>query len=292
MDTNSLFETFEKDFAAIPQYNSALLKDDEANVEFLKLIFSCIDLTSLNTTDSSNHIEDFCEKVATFNQSYPNIPNVAAVCVYPVFASIPATKLKGLGVNCAVVSAGFPSSQTFLETKVDESKRAVYFGANEVDVVISVGEFLEGNYEFVAEEITTIKSAIGDAHLKVILETGLLDKPHLIWKASLLAMEAGADFIKTSTGKTSPAATPQAAWIMTYAIRAFAQKRKKIVGFKPAGGIATVDEALLYWRIQEYVLGEKWLTPSLFRIGASRLANNILTKIAQLEGSSDDVKWF
>ncbi|HKL71131.1 MAG TPA: deoxyribose-phosphate aldolase, partial [Marinilabiliaceae bacterium] len=248
-------------------------------------------LTSLNTHDSSNSISDFCEKVITFQKNFPDYPNVAAVCVYPVFASILSAKLKGFDVNRAVVGAGFPSSQTFLETKLDECKRAIYFGANEVDVVISVGEFLEGNYEFVAEELASIKSAIGDVHLKVILETGILEKPHLIWKASLLAMEAGADFIKTSTGKTAPAATPQAAWIMSYAIRAFAQRRKRVVGFKPAGGIATVEDALLYWRIQEYVLGEKWLTPKLFRLGASRLANNLLTAVADLEGKPE-VKWF
>lgn len=291
MDTNSLFEVFEKDFAAIPPYNEALLKKEEADIDLLKLLFSCIDLTSLNTHDSSDSISDFCEKVTSFQKHFPDYPNVAAVCAYPVFASILSSKLKGMDVNQAVVSAGFPSSQTFLETKLDECKRAIYFGANEVDVVISVGEFLEGNYEFVAEELASIKSALGEVHLKVILETGILEKPHLIWKASLLAMEAGADFVKTSTGKTTPAATPQAAWIMSYAIRAFAQRRKKVVGLKPAGGIATVEDALLYCRIQEYVLGEKWLTPTLFRLGASRLANNLLTAIAHLEGRPE-VKWF
>lgn len=291
MDTNSLFEVFEKDFTNMPPYNEGLLKQEEADIELLKFLFSCIDLTSLNTHDSSNSISDFCDKVVNFQKNFPDHPNVAAVCVYPVFASILSTKLKGMDVNRAVVSAGFPSSQTFLETKLDECKRAIYFGANEVDVVISVGEHLEGNYEFIAEELASIKSAIGDVHMKVILETGILEKPHLIWKASLLAMEAGADFIKTSTGKTSPAATPQAAWIMSYAIRAFAQRRKRVVGFKPAGGIATVEDALHYYRIQEYVLGEKWLTPKLFRLGASRLANNLLTAIAKLEGKPE-VKWF
>ena len=291
MDTNSLFEVFEKDFAAIPAYNEALLKKEDADADLMKLLFSCMDLTSLNTNDSSNSVSDFCDKVVAFQKNFPDYPNVAAVCVYPVFASILDTKLKALDVNRAVVSAGFPSSQTFLETKLDECKRAIYFGANEVDVVISVGEFLEGNYEFVAEELASIKSAIGDVHLKVILESGMLEKPHLIWKASLLAMEAGADFIKTSTGKTSPAATPQAAWVMNYAIRAFAQRRKRVVGFKPAGGISTVDDALLYWRIQEYVLGDKWLNPRVFRLGTSRLANNLLTAIAQLEGKPE-VKWF
>ncbi|MGQ1947374.1 deoxyribose-phosphate aldolase [Geofilum sp. OHC36d9] len=291
MKMNSLFEEFSDDFAAIPVFDPARLGNSDSTANLLKKIFSCIDLTSLKTTDSSNSIETFCEKVADFPETFPEMPNVAAVCVYPVFASIPSTKLKGLSVKRAVVSACFPSSQTFLETKVDECKRAVYFGANEVDIVISAGEFLEGNYEFVAEEIASIKKVIGNALLKVILETGVLDTDENIWKASLLAMEAGADFIKTSTGKLEPAATPQAAWIMTHAILAFSKRRKRMVGFKPAGGIASVDEALVYWRIQEKVLGEEWLSPELFRIGASRLANNLLSAIAQLEGKPD-VKWF
>jgi deoxyribose-phosphate aldolase len=291
MNMNSLFEEFSDDFAAIPVFEPTLLGNGNPTADLLKKIFGCIDLTSLKTTDSSNSIETFCEKVADFSKTFPAMPNVAAVCVYPVFASIPFTKLKELPVKRAVVSACFPSSQTFLETKTDECKRAVYFGANEIDIVISTGEFLEGNYEFVAEEITSIKKVIGNALLKVILETGVLDTDENIWKASLLAMEAGADFIKTSTGKLEPAATPQAAWIMTHAIQAFSQRRKRMVGFKPAGGIASVDEALIYWLIQEKVLGEKWLTPKLFRIGASRLANNLLSAIAKLEGKPD-VKWF
>jgi deoxyribose-phosphate aldolase len=292
MDTNPLFDLFEDDYQNMPTFDAAAIMQPEITEDLLKKLFSCIDLTSLNTTDSSNSIEDFCEKVAGFSDAFPDMPNVAAVCVYPVFASIPTAKLKGMDVNRAVVSACFPSSQTFLDTKIDETKRAIFFGANEIDIVISVGEFLEGNYEFIANEISAIRDVMGDAHLKVILETGALSSNEAIWKASIVAMDAGADFIKTSTGKTTPAATPEAAWFMTHAIRAFAQKRKKIIGFKPAGGIVTVQDAILYYSIQEHVLGEKWLNNQLFRIGASRLANNILTEIESLKGTGKQVAYF
>lgn len=292
MESTPLFELFEEDFKKIPVFNSEELQLPAKNADLLKQIFNCIDLTSLNTTDSSNDIEDFCEKVANFPKNFPDMPNVAAVCVYPVFASILASKLKNLSVNRAVVSASFPSSQTFLETKVEETKRALFFGANEVDIVISVGEFLEGNYEFVGNEIASLKAVAGKAHLKVILETGALQDAESIWKASLMAMEAGADFIKTSTGKMSPAATPEAAWVMTHAIKAYAKKKSRMVGFKPAGGIASVEDALLYWAIQEQVLGEKWLTNAYFRIGASRLANNLLTEIETINGHHQEVSYF
>ncbi len=292
MESTPLFELFEKDFKNLPAFSMEAIRFPEKTEQLLMEIFNCIDLTSLNTTDCSNGIEDFCEKVADFPKNFPAMPNVAAVCVYPVFASILASKLKNLAVNRAVVSASFPSSQTFLETKVEETKRALFFGANEVDIVISVGEFLEGNYEFVGNEISAIKEVSGKAHLKVILETGALKDAESIWKASLMAMEAGADFIKTSTGKMTPAATPEAAWVMTHAIKAYAQKKSRMVGFKPAGGIVTVEDALLYWAIQEQVLGEKWLTNEFFRIGASRLANNLLTEIETLKGNTQAVQYF
>lgn len=276
---NPLFNLYEEDFKNIPLWNASSVVLQESSTELLKKLFSCIDLTSLNSTDSSNKIEDFCEKVSGFPSRYPEIPNVAAVCVYPVFASIPYKFLSKCGVHRAVVSAGFPSSQTFLDVKIEETKKALFFGADEIDIVISVGEFLDGNYEFVGEEINAIKSIMGDAHLKVIIESGALSTPENIWKASLIAMESGADFIKTSTGKMSPAATPEAAWVMTHAIKAFENKNKRTVGFKAAGGIVTVEDAKLYWGIVENVLGEKWLNSSLFRIGASRLANNLLSEI-------------
>ncbi len=289
---NPLFDLFEEDFKNMQAWTPASVSVKASDIELLKKIFGCIDLTSLNTTDSSNQIEDFCEKVVNFPKHFPDMPNVAAVCVFPVFASIPAKYLNNTDVQRAVVSAGFPSSQTFLDVKVDETKRALFFGANEVDIVISVGEFLEGNFEFVAEEIRTIKSVMGEAHLKVIIESGTLASPENIWKASLVAMEAGADFIKTSTGKLTPAATPEAAWVMTHAIKAFERRSKKTIGFKPAGGIVTVDDAKLYWEIVETVLGDKWLNPSLFRIGASRLANNLLTEIEKLSGNDKTVSYF
>lgn len=289
---NPLFDLFEDDFKNMVPWDPSQIEAGASNSELLKRMFGCIDLTSLNTTDCSNYIEDFCEKVLTFPNHFPEMPNVAAVCVFPVFASIPAKVLKKLNVQKAVVSAGFPTSQTFLDVKVEETKRAVFFGATEVDIVISVGEFLEGNYEFVSEEIRTIKAAMGNAHLKVIIESGALSTPENIWKASLIAMESGADFIKTSTGKLSPAATPEAAWVMAHAIKAFEMRHKRTIGFKPAGGIVTVSDALIYWRIMDKVLGEKWLNPTLFRIGASRLANNILTEIESLSGSGKPVSYF
>ncbi len=289
---NPLFDMFEEDYSKMMTWSPKMTQHVSSTAGLIKNMFSCIDLTSLNTTDNSNQIEEFCDKVLHFPEHFPDMPNVAAVCVYPVFASIPTKVLKGTKVERAVVSAGFPSSQTFLDVKVEETKKALFFGANEIDIVISVGEFLEGNYEFVGEEIKTIKAAMGKAHLKVIIESGTLATPENIWKASLIAMESGADFIKTSTGKTTPAATPEAAWVMAHAIKAFEKKNKRMVGFKPAGGIVTVEDAKLYWCIIEKVLGQKWLHPSLFRIGASRLANNLLTELEVLNGSSKVVNYF
>lgn len=289
---NPLFNLFEKDYKEIAAWNSEVIEPTTTTPELLKKMFSCIDLTTLNSTDSSNKVEDFCEKVFNFPIQFPDMPNVAAVCVYPVFASIPSAILKTTVVQRAVVSGGFPSSQTFLDVKVQETKRALFLGATEVDIVISVGEFLEGNYEFVAEEIRAIKAVMGDAHLKVILETGALSTPENIWKASLVAMEAGADFIKTSTGKMPVSATPEAAWVMTHAIKAFEKNNQKNIGFKAAGGIVSVEDAKLYWGIVDKVLGENWLNPQLFRIGASKLANNILTEMVLLDGSDKVIGYF
>lgn len=291
MDIKEFFNSYKSDFDVINTYDESFLNRSDVSIDTLKNIFSCIDLTTLNSDDNTTNVSEFCDKVISFNKENSNLPNVAAVCVYPVFASILKSKLEPINVNRAVVSAGFPSSQTFLETKLDECKRAIYLGANEVDIVISVGEMIDGNYEFVMEEIAAIKHSLGDVHLKVILETGLLVNPELIWKASLLAMVAGADFIKTSTGKVEVSATLEAAWIMTHAIKAYHTKTKKMVGFKPAGGISTVDDALLYWNIQRTVLGDKWLTPQYFRIGASRLANNILNEMNKFDNTIPK-EWF
>ncbi len=273
------FEEFENEFNLLKPYQTPVWDPSEGKEEALKQLFSFIDLTTLNTTDSTVVVETFCNKVAAFPAAFPGIPNVAAVCVYPVFASVLKARLRDLPVKRAVVSAGFPSSQTFLDLKVRETRKALEMGANEIDIVISAGEFLEGNHEFVLEEIKAIKAVMGSHSLKVILETGVLKTDENIWKASLLAMEGGADFIKTSTGKLSPAATPEAVWVMAQAIGAFQRIRNRKVGIKAAGGIVTSSEALVYYQIVKELLGDEWITPQRFRIGASRLANNLLTDI-------------
>jgi deoxyribose-phosphate aldolase len=283
------FEEFENKFKLLKPYQTPVWDPSEGKVEALKQLFSFIDLTTLNTTDSTVVVETFCNKVAAFPEAFPGIPNVAALCVYPVFASVLKARLRDLPVKRAVVSAGFPSSQTFLDLKVRETRKALEMGANEIDIVISVGEFLEGNHEFVLEEIKAIKAVMGSCSLKVILETGVLKTDENIWNASLLAMEGGADFIKTSTGKLSPAATPEAVWVMAHAIRSFQRIRNRKVGIKAAGGIVTSSEALVYYQIVKELLGDEWITPQRFRIGASRLANNLLTDIV---GSGEAVKHF
>ena len=267
-------------------------QDGSDNANILKLIFNCIDLTSLNTTDSTETITTFVEKVNSFADSYPEMPEVAAVCVFPVFSSVLKKSLKRDGVKKAVVSAGFPSSQTFTDVKKLETKRAIELGANEIDIVLSVGEFLEGNYDFVYEEVVAIKDVMQEVHLKVILETGALKTPEQIWMASLLSMEAGADFIKTSTGKMQPAATPEAFYVMARAVKAYHTKTGKKVGLKAAGGISTAKEALMYYTIVKDILGNDWLNNNLFRIGASRLANNLLSDIVSIEKSEKEVVKF
>ncbi len=281
--------TLDTEVQRIKDDSSALLKDKDV----LKTIFSCIDLTTLKETDSADSVTAFVQKVNQFKKDYPQLPSVGAVCVYPVFAPVIHQYLKVEGVNKAVVSAGFPASQTFLDLKVLETKKAVDFGATEIDVVISVGEFLEGNYEFVYEEIRQLKEACGKAHLKVILETGAIKDTELIWQASIIAIDAGADFIKTSTGKISTAATLDAAYVMCQAIKAYHAKTGKKIGFKPAGGISTTEESVQYYAVVKDVLGTEWLNNSLFRIGASRLANHLLNSIFNEEGSAnEEIEYF
>lgn len=253
----------------------------------LQNMFSAIDLTTLSTSDSAESVRTFVEKVNSFANDYPQLRNVGGICVYPVFAPVLKQVLKVEGVYKAVVAACFPSSQTFTDIKCMEVRKAVEFGANEIDVVISVGEMLEGNYEFVYQEIVQIKEACGTARLKVILETGTLSTPEMIWNASILAMEAGADMIKTSTGKNGVGATPEAAYVMCHAIKAFSEKNGRKVGFKPAGGVQTVEDACYYYNIVQTVLGEQWSSSDMFRIGASRLANALLSAIVGKE-----VKYF
>ena len=255
--------------------------------EAKKLIFNCLDLTTLKTEDSEESVLKFTERVNELDNEHPDLKNVAAICVYPNFAKIVSQSLEVESVNIACVSGGFPSSQTFTEVKVAETALALADGATEIDIVIPVGKFLSGDYEGMCDEIEEIKSICGDRHLKVILETGALKSVDNIWKASILAMYSGADFIKTSTGKQEPAATPEAAYVMCQAIKAYYEKTGRKVGFKPAGGINSVNDALVYYTIVKEVLGKEWLNNELFRIGTSRLANLLLSDI-----TGEDIKFF
>ncbi|MGL4332009.1 MAG: deoxyribose-phosphate aldolase [Bacteroidales bacterium] len=257
--------------------------EEAKNKDVYKLLFNCIDLTSLNTTDTTEHIAKFTQRVNDFENEHPELPNVAAICVYPNMAAVVSSNLEVSNVNIAVVSAGFPSSQTFTEVKVAETALTVADGANEIDIVINVGNMIAGEYEEMCEEISEIKAACREAHLKVILETGALKSASMIKKASLLSIFAGADFIKTSTGKMEPAATLEAAYVMCQAIKEFYEKEGKMIGFKPAGGIVTTEDALGYYCIVKEILGEEWLNNEMFRLGASRLANNLLTEIFETE---------
>lgn len=247
--------------------------------EVKKFLFNCIDLTTLKCTDSEESVLKFTEKVNEFEEKYPELENVAAICVYPNFAKIVSQSLEVDSVGIACVSGGFPSSQTFQEVKVAETALAINMGATEIDIVLSVGRFLSGDYEGVCDEIQELKNVCGEKHLKVILETGALKTAENIKKASILSMYSGADFIKTSTGKESPAATPEAAYVMCATIKEYYQKTGRKIGFKPAGGINTVHDALVYYTIVKELLGEEWLTNELFRLGTSRLANLCLGEI-------------
>lgn len=247
--------------------------------EVKRFLFNCIDLTTLKCTDSEESVLAFTEKVNEFDDRYPDIENVAAICVYPNFAKIVSQSLEVEKVGIACVSGGFPSSQTFQEIKVAETALALHDGATEIDIVLSVGKFLSGDYESVCDEIQELKSICGEKHLKVILETGALKTSENIKKASILSIYSGADFIKTSTGKESPAATPEAAYVMCSTIKEYYAKTGTKIGFKPAGGINSVDDALVYYTIIKEVLGEEWLTNELFRLGTSRLANLLLSEI-------------
>lgn len=246
----------------------------------LMSILNTIDLTSLNTTDNKSHIIHFTGKVNSFSGRFTNIPNVAAICVFPNYVAVVKEKLTARNVKIASVAGSFPTSQTFRSIKVTECKMAVEAGADEIDIVIPVGAFLGNDFATVADEIREIKEAIGNRQLKVIVESGLLGDFEQIFRASMIAMDAGADFIKTSTGKTEVSATPEAAFVMCHAISDFYAETGIKVGFKAAGGIVTAADAIKYYEIVKYCLGQEWLNNSLFRIGASRLANNILTEIS------------
>ena len=256
--------------------------------EVYKRCFGCIDLTSLGATDSRRSIGEFTRKAIELARHFPEAGSVASICVYPVFVETVGLAAGDSKMAITSVSGGFPSSQTYLEVKMLETAMAIENGADEIDIVISIGEMLDGEYDLAGNEIETLRAEIGDdAILKVILESGTLSDPELIHKAATIAMEAGADFIKTSTGKNGIAATPEAAVAMCLAIRQFAEKTGRKVGFKAAGGISTAESAALYYSIVEEILGEEWLTPERFRIGASSLANNLLSEI---EGR--EIKYF
>jgi len=283
---------YSKETIAAEIMQLAKFAEQENNIDVIRKIFNLIDLTSLNTVDHDDKIIAMVEKVNHFNEHYLDCPNVAALCVYPNFVSTVKKHLKAKDVRIAAVSAGFPSSQTFLAVKLAETNLAVEKGANDIDIVMSVGKFINKEYQDVANEISLIKSVCGNTHLKVILETGALPNEEAIYNASMLSMEAGADFIKTSTGKQEPAATYEAVYVMVSAIKDYYEKTGRMVGIKPAGGIVTVKQALVYYSIVKYILGEKWLNNHYFRIGASRLANNLLTRINELKGIKEEVKYF
>ncbi len=264
--------------AHINQIKAASINTEERNPILRKLV-SLIDLTTLNGDDTTEKVTALCDKAIKTENPQQNIPKVAAVCVYPNFSSLVSQQLKNTGIKTAVVATGFPSGQTFKSIKLAEVREAVSAGAEEIDMVISRGLFLEQKYEEVFEEIRQVKEACGAAHLKVILETGELKDLNLVKTASVIAIEAGADFIKTSTGKIKPAATPEAFWVMTEAIKAYFAKTGKKIGIKPAGGISDAETALVFYQIVAENLGDMWLNNSLFRIGASSLLDNLLQEI-------------
>lgn len=257
------------------------------NPETYAKIFNCIDLTTLNTDDSQSSVSKFIQKVNDFDNEYPQYPNVAAVCVYSNFAGLVRSVLDVSKVKIAVVAGGFPSGQTFSAVKVADAALAVDDGADEVDVVMNVGMLRDGNYEELCDELIEVKHAIKDSHMKVIIESGALKDAEQIRTASILAMWSEADFIKTSTGKVYAGASPEAAYVMCSCIKEYYEKTGRKVGFKAAGGVRSTEDALLYYAIVKEVLGEEWLNNGLFRIGASSLANNILSDIL-----GEPVKYF
>ena len=255
--------------------------------EVKKFLFGSIELTTLSTTDSDTSVMAFVDRVNRFDSAYPQLPHVAAVCVYPCFAEVASETLEVEGVEVTCVSGSFPSSQAVIEVKVAETALALRDGATEIDIVMTVGKFLSGNYEELCDDIAELKQVCGDKAMKVILETGDLKTASNIKKASLLAMYAGADYIKTSTGKEKISATPEAAYVMCQAIKEYYEKTGIQIGFKPAGGINTVMDAIIYYTIVKEVLGEKWLTNKWLRLGTSRLANLLLSEI-----NGEETKFF
>ena len=280
LDDNAVREAVRKIIAEkVPQNDTEEVK---------KFLFGSIELTTLKTTDSETSVLAFTERVNDFDNEYPDLPHVATICVYPCFAKTVSESLEVDGVEIACVSGSFPSSQARIEVKVAETALAVADGATEIDIVMPVGKFLSGDYEGVCDDIAEMKAACGESvPMKVILETGALKTASNIKKASILSMYAGADYIKTSTGKMEPAATPEAAYVMCQAIKEYYDETGIQIGFKPAGGINSVMDAIIYYTIVKEVLGEKWLTNKWLRLGTSRLANMLLSEL-----KGEQIKFF
>lgn len=274
------------DDAAVAAAVEKILADhlqENMNKQVYTSIFNSIDLTTLNTTDSPQSVANFVERVNAFDDEHPELPNVASICVYPNFAQVVRTVLDVTKVDVTCVSGAFPTAQSFIETKIAETSLAVAGGADEIDIVFNLGNYLDGDWQEVADEIAEQKSACGDVVLKVILETGALKTAENIRNASVLSMYSGADFIKTSTGKVYPGASLEAAYVMALCIKEYYEKTGTKIGFKAAGGISTTADAVKYYTIIKEVLGEEWLTNEYFRIGASRLANALLSDILGTE---------
>lgn len=254
-----------------------------ASPEVFNFLLGSIDLTTLNTTDSPESVTRFTGRVNEFDDQYPQYNHVAAICVYSNFAEVVRTNLDVTGVDVCVVAGGFPSGQTYTAVKIADAALAVEAGADEVDIVMNLGYFFDGDYEDLTDEIIEVKHTIKDARLKVILETGALATARNIRDASLLALYSEADFIKTSTGKIYQGTTLEAAYVMCLCIKEYFEKTGRRVGFKAAGGVRTAEEALCYYAVVKEILGDEWLTPDYFRLGASSLANSVLTALEKAE---------
>ena len=268
--------------AAVAQITAEKVPQNNTH-EVKKFLLGSIEITTLSTTDTEEKVLQMVEKVNQFDRDYPDLPHVAAICVYPVFTELVSNSLEVDGVAITNVSGNFPSSQARMEVKVAETQLAIADGATEIDIVMPVGKFLSEDYEGVCDDINELKQVCGDIPMKVILETGDLENGSNIMKAALLSMYAGADYIKTSTGKEKVSATPEAAYVMCKAIKEYYDKTGIQIGFKPAGGINSVMDAIIYYTIVKEVLGEKWLTNQWFRMGTSRLANLLLSEILEKE---------
>jgi len=275
----SLYEPIEGDVSAKVQAIIDKHYKECYTPEVLKLLYSCIDLTTLMGGDTDESVTKMVAGVNDFETNHPDIPNVAAICVYPALVPTVKATLTCPDVRIASVAAGFPASQTFPEIKVAEVSMAVAEGANEVDVVLNLNRFLSEDYDGVCTEIEELKDAARGAHLKVIIESGLLADPRQIQIASILSLYSGADFIKTSTGKEYPGASLEAVYVMCQTLRKYYELHGERRGFKASGGVRTPEDVVKYYCIVKEILGEEWLTPELFRLGASSLGKNLLKAI-------------